>query len=107
MPVVTSFHYVLAPLVSATALGLIVLICRWVFSTDARDDRTARRLERALTTRDLGLLVPLTAVRTREDADMLREVLREAGVRAGVSEDLEVLVFSKDLARARALVSTR
>ena len=47
-------------------------------------------------------------MRTRADADMLRDLLRDAGVRAGVSETdagIQVLVFSKDLERARELVS--
>ena len=105
MPLVNSFHFVLGPLVAVAALGLIVLICRWVFSTDQRDDRTARRLEKALSAGDYGLLVPVATVRTRDDAEMLRDVLKTAGLRAGISEDLQVLVFSKDLARAKQLVS--
>ena len=100
-----SYHFLMAPIVAAAALGIIALICRWVFSTDHREDRTARRVEKALAARDYGLLVPLTTVRTREDAEMLREVLADAGIRVNVSDDLELLVFSKDAARARALVA--
>lgn len=110
VPVVNSFHFLLGPVVAAAALGLIALICRWVFSTDQRDDRTARRTEKALAAGDYGLLVPVATARTRADADMLRDVLRESGVRAGVSDDAgqhQVLVFQKDLARARALVAAR
>ena len=108
VPAVSSFHFLMGPVVALAALGLIALLCRWVFSTEHRDERTARRLEKALTTRDYGLLVPVASVRTRDDADMLRQVLREAGLRAGVSEaegGLQVLVFQKDLSRARELVS--
>lgn len=108
MPVVSSFHYLLAPLVALAALGIIALICRWVFATDHREDRTARRIEKVLGAGDYGLLVTVATVRTRDDAEMLRDVLIQAGVRAGVSEEageLQVLVFSKDLDRARALVS--
>ena len=107
MPVVSSLHFLLGPLVAGCAMGVIVLLCRWVFSTEGRD---ARRLERALSTRpDLGLLVPVASVRTRADAEMLRDVLREAGVRASISEDeleAHVLVFAKDADAARRLVST-
>ena len=106
MPVVSSYHFLLGPIVAVAALGLLVLICRWVFSTDHREDRTARRLEKVLSAGDYGLLVTVATVRTRDDAEMLREVLHEAGVRAGISNDLEVLVFSKDLERARSLVSS-
>ncbi len=91
-------------MVAVAALGILMLVCRWVFSTGHREDRTAKRVEKALAARDYGLLVPLTTARTREDADMLKAVLQTAGIRAGVS-DLEVLVFSKDLTRARELVS--
>ncbi len=82
------------------ALGLIVLICRWVFSRGQRPERSAAPLG----TRDYGLLVPLTVTRTREDAEMLRDVLLTEGIRAGISDDLEVRVFREDLARARRLV---
>ena len=95
----------LVPIVAVAALGLIVLICRWVFSTDYRDGRTARRIDKMMSAGDYGLLVPVATVRTRDDAEMLRDVLKAAGIRAGVSGDLEVLVFSKDLARAKQLVS--
>ena len=94
----------LSPLVSLVALGLIVLICRWVFSTGNRVVPAQRE-----PSEDLGLLDPVAEVRTRADAEMLRDLLREAGVRAGISEtaeSIQVLVFSKDLERARQLVST-
>jgi hypothetical protein len=93
----------LSPLISLVALGLIVLICRWVFSTGNRSVPAQRT-----STGDLGLLSPVAEVRTRADADMLRDLLRDAGVRAGVSEtaaSIQVLVFTKDLERARELVS--
>lgn len=105
----SSYHFLLGPLVAAAAMGLLVLTCRWVFSTTTRDERTARRLERAAATRDYGLLVPVARVRTAEDAQMLRTVLAEAGLRASVSaegEDHAVLVFAADAPRARALVAS-
>ncbi|MCW2598570.1 MAG: hypothetical protein JWM02_399 [Frankiales bacterium] len=100
MPAVSSF---VAPLVAAAALGFIVLICRWVFSTDHRTSQG-----KLPTDGDYGLLAPVATVRTRADAEMLQEILLHAGVRAGISEEadgLQVLVFSKDLPRARALVA--
>ena len=76
----SSYSFLVGPLVAAVALGVIILICRWVFSTTHRDDRTARRLEKARARGDYGLLVPVTQVRTRDDAEMLRTVLQEAGI---------------------------
>ena len=90
---------------ASPTLAMIALLCRWVFSTEQRDERHAARLEKALSARDYGLLVPLTTVRTEEDAHMLRAVLLEAGIRSNLTPELELLVFSKDLVRARSLVS--
>jgi hypothetical protein len=98
---VSSFHFLLAPLIAAAALGIMVLICRWVFSSDHHEVR--HRSDDGY-----GLLVPVATVRTRDDAEMLRGVLVQAGIRAGVSEEageLHVLVFTKDLPRARSLVA--
>lgn len=108
--IVPSYHYLIAPLIACGALLVIILLCRWVFSTTHRDKRTARRTAMAAASRggDYGLLVPVATVRTRDDAEMLRSVLREAGIRCTVSADAdgaEVLVFRADALRARDLVS--
>lgn len=92
----------LSPLISLLALGLIVVICRWVFSTGNRN------VPQPSVREDLGLLAPVTQVATRQEAELLRGLLSEAGVRAGVSEGpdgIRVLVFRKDLELARQLVS--
>lgn len=117
----SSYSFLFGPLVAAAALGIIILICRWVFSTTHRDDRTARRLEKAQARGDYGLLVPVAQVRTRDDAEMLRAVLQEAAIRCtlGQSGDpggdagsadapgLALLVFRADAERARDLVASR
>lgn len=113
----SSYSFLVGPLVAACALGVIMLICRWVFSTTHRDDRTARRLEKARARGDFGLLVPVTRVRTADDAEMLRAVLQDAGIRCTVGEadpadggaqrELAVLVFRTDAERARDLVASR
>ena len=103
----TSYSFLVAPLVSLAALGVIILMCRWVFSTSDRDQRTARRLAAAAAARDgdYGLLVPVATARTRDDAEMLRALLRDAGIRCTVAGD-EVMVFPTDAPRARDLVSS-
>jgi hypothetical protein len=88
--------------VALAALGVIVLICRWVFSTDHRTPPAPPR-PRA----DYGLLEPVTVVRTRDDANMLCDVLRGAGIRGTVTETegaFAVLVFRSDVDAARDLV---
>lgn len=109
--VMNSYSFLVGPLVAFGALVVLILICRWVFSTKTRDERTARRLAALAVPRggDYGLLVPIATVRTRADAEMLRAVLREGGIRCTVSADDEgadVLVFRADALRARDLVSS-
>jgi hypothetical protein len=108
--IASSHHYLVGPLVTLVALGVILLLCRWVFSTSERDARTARRATAAARRGggDYGLLVPVATVRTADDAEMLRSLLREAGIRCTVAADAEgagVLVFRADVLRARELVS--
>lgn len=109
--VMNSYSFLVGPLVAFGALVVLILICRWVFSTKTRDERTARRLAALSAPRggDYGLLVPIATVRTRADAEMLRSVLLAGGVRCTVSVDDEgadVLVFRADALRARDLVSS-
>ncbi len=106
---VSSYHYLVGPLAAAGALGVILLICRWVFSTGHRDDASSRRLAKLASQGDYGLLVPIATTRTTADAAMLREVLVEAGIRCTVStvaDGAEVLVFRADAPRARGLVNS-
>ena len=105
----SSYHYLLGPLVAVAALGVLILICRWVFSTDHRDDRVARRLEKLASAGDYGLLVPVATTRSHADAQAARQRLLEAGIRANVSVGADpgehlVLVFRADEPRARQLV---
>jgi len=98
-------------LVAIGAMVVLVLLCRWVFSTSERDERTARRLRAVRSRGDYGLLVPVATVRTRDDAALLREVLADAGIRGTVADgtvpgELAVLVFRADAERARSLVSS-
>ncbi len=98
------------PLIAVLAMIVLVLLCRWTFSTDSR----ARRAPRAPRSgpRDYGLLVPVAVVRTDDDAELLRGVLVSAGIRGTVAEgpgpgDRSVLVFRADADRARSLVASQ
>ena len=97
-------------IVALGAMVVLVLLCRWVFATGDRDQRAARRLQKARSRGDYGLLVPVTTTRTAADAELLRGVLREAGIRGTVAAGEQagehlVLVFRADADRARSLVS--
>jgi hypothetical protein len=96
-----SYHY-LDLLVAFAALGVIILICRWVFATEQRP-ATPQVPARP----DYGLLEPVSVVRTRYDADMLCDVLQSADIRCTVTETdgaFAVLVFRADAGAARNLV---
>jgi len=107
----TQYAHVDSLLVAMGAIVVLMLICRWVFSTSGRDERTARRLERLRSQGDYGLLVPVATVRTQDDAELLRGVLRDGGIRGTVAPGEQpgervVLVFRADAERARTLVSS-
>ena len=105
--IVSSYHFLVAPLVAFGALGVILLLCRWVFSPPKRAAAPRRAAPRRGD--DYGLLVPIATVRTAADAEMLGTVLRDAGFRCTVANDADgadVLVFRADAARARELVSS-
>ena len=98
----SSYHFLAGPAIALAALGVIVLICRWVFAVPARP---AAALPAA--PGDFGLLEPVSVVRTLDDAHMLRDLLAGEGIRATVADDdsgYAVLVFSRDARRARNLV---
>lgn len=88
-------------LIAAGAMGVVALICRWVFAPVARPVRPVPGPP------DYGLLVPVTRARSAADASMLRDHLLGEGVRASVTPEHDVLVFQTDLERARALVGAR
>jgi hypothetical protein len=99
--VLSSYPHYAGPLILAVALLVILLLCRWVFAPNHRS-RPAPH-ERG----DFGLLVPITVVRTMDDATMLRELLRDAGIRGTVADaagGFAVLVFRDDALRAKQLV---
>lgn len=106
------FSYLTGPVVALIAFGVIVLLCRWVFSTADRDERAARRRAQAQArgaAGDFGLLVPVATTRTAEDAALLCDVLAGEGIRCTVAGgerlgELVVLVFRADAARAERLV---
>ena len=98
---VSSYHFLEGPLIAVAALGLIMLICRWVFATDRPSPATRAPSQ------DFGLLEPVAVVRTLDDATMLRSVLSDAGIRGTVADaagGFAVLVFRDDASRARELV---
>lgn len=104
----SQYDTALGPLTALAAITVLVLLCRWVFSTTDRDRRSARRRAAVLSRGDYGLLVPVATVRTAEDAELLREVLAGQRIRATITTGDDglrtVLVFRRDQEQARQLV---
>jgi hypothetical protein len=98
--VVVPSHYWTGPLAALVALGLVVLICRWVFAEPARPVGPAAQRG------DYGLLVPVATARSAADAERLREVLLSAGIRCTLGDGGQVLVFRADAGRAGELVAS-
>lgn len=97
-----SLSFLMGPLVASGALGVIVLIMRWVFAPPPPRPQPV-----PASRRDFGLLVPVATAGTRDRAELARATLRDAGIRCTVTQgegELLVLVFAADAARASELV---
>ncbi|HEV7192387.1 MAG TPA: hypothetical protein VGN35_04205 [Jatrophihabitantaceae bacterium] len=94
-----------AELTAVVALGVLALIMRWVFHRPRRI--TTRPLDAAEST-ELGLLGVLASGLSRQEAMQRRAVLGDAGIRSSMSRrrdgTFDVLVFTGDIGRARALL---
>lgn len=106
------YHYLVGPLAALAAVGVLILLSRWAFGSGSRPPVRLRDIG----TPDYGLLTPVATVRSREDADMLRQLLVDAGIRATVvgaaptpdraDGGFSLLVFPSAAAEARSLLAT-
>lgn len=111
----TSIDPVLTVVGVLIVIALLSLLARWAFSPAPR--LSTRRVSRDADPDDFGLLTPVVTAPTREDAEMLREVLTSHGIRCtiapasplggGRKRPMHVLVFLGDADRAKTLVGTR
>ncbi|MDX6230032.1 MAG: hypothetical protein QOI76_3422 [Frankiales bacterium] len=112
VPQPTDFDPVLSVIGALLVVGLLLLLARWAFSPAPR--ASGRRQVRDADPEDYGLLTPVATAPTREDAEMLREVLTSNGIRCtlapaggGRRRSMHVLVFLGDADRAKNVVGTR
>ncbi|MDQ6648525.1 MAG: hypothetical protein M3Z02_00155 [Actinomycetota bacterium] len=109
MPVAPQYHYALGPVLALGAVGFLALASRWIFSTGSRRQQPTGE-ERPADAIDYGLLVPVSTVRSAQDAELLRAVLAAEGIRATLAPfgaaKSQVLVFRDQAARARRLVGS-
>jgi hypothetical protein len=86
-------------LVVFVVIGLLVAVLRWTFSGSGARNPSEPAPD------DFGLLTPVAVLETAEEAQRIRALLTEAGIRAtrtvGSDGRHRVLVFSAELDRAR------
>ena len=108
----SSYSYAFGPLVALLALGVVLLLCRWVFAPPPEWRRRRRTTPSAVAgPPDYGLLRVAATVRTADDARMLAGVLVGTDIRCTVAagrqpDTFDLLVFAEDFSRARALVGS-
>ena len=100
-----SLHYAVGPAIAVVVVCLLGLLLRWVFGSGRSS--AAARVRPDAAPPDYGLLRPVALLPGRPEANALRAVLSDAGIRstANVRRDgrVEVLVFPDDADRARRL----
>ncbi len=116
-----SLHYTIGPAIAVAATAVLVAVCRWVFSPTRTRGYPGVSPYQA----DFGMLVPVATLRTPSEADRLRQVLRQHGIRSTsgatspgpVQVDTDghirrhhisgwhVMVFPEDSPRARAVLA--
>jgi hypothetical protein len=86
-------------------VGVLMLMMRWVFAPSSRP-HTGR--PRSGPGADLGLLVPVLEHAPRNNALQVKDFLSTRGIRCSVSrldrDSYDVLVFGRDVSRARELL---
>jgi hypothetical protein len=101
-----SYSFLFGPLLALVAVGVIILLLRWAFSSG--HSLVERRPTRG-TEREYGLLVTVAAPKTFVEAEVLRRTLEDAGVRATLAPTVQgprVMVFPEDASVARALLNS-
>jgi hypothetical protein len=99
-----SFSYAFGPLAAHAAVGVLMLLLRWAFSTG--HSLVERRPETG-SPEQYGLLVPVAEPPTFVEAEVVRRRLSDAGLRATLAPTTEgprVLVFPEDVKAARLVL---
>jgi hypothetical protein len=100
-----SYSYVYGPLVALCVIGLMMLVLRWAFggSKSSVVERPPRRGRED----QYGLLDPVASPETYIEAEICRQQLESAGIKATVAltnDGPRVMVWPEDRGRAAALL---
>ena len=99
-----SFSYAFGPVVALCAVGVLMLLLRWAFSSG---HSLVERRPEVGSPEQYGLLVPVAEPPTFVEAELVRRRLSDAGLRATLAPTTEgprVLVFPEDVKAARLVL---
>lgn len=103
-----SFSYLFGPVVAFIAMGVMVLLLRWAFSS--KKTSVVAAAAKPGTAEEYGMLVPIATPANYIEGEMLRRSLEEAGIRANLASTLDgprVMVWPADESRARDVLTSR
>jgi hypothetical protein len=105
---------VFSPFIALALIGALAMVLRWTFRQESAepqglfDPPAADADTDQPVAEDYGLLGVAAVVETADEAEQIRAVLADAGIRATVAEApdgrVRVLVFEADVPRARRVV---
>jgi hypothetical protein len=105
MPSWGSYSYVYGPLVALLAIGLLMLLLRWAFGSGGS---VVERPPLPGDPDEYGLLDAVAAPGTYIEAELIRQRLDDAGIRATVAmtnDGPRVMVWPSDRVEAEAIVA--
>lgn len=101
-----SYSFLYGPVIALIAVGGLMLVSRWM------SGQSSSLIERPATpgaAEEYGLMIPVADPRTSREADRIAVQLAEAGVRSrsvDTTEGLRIMVWSEDVATARAILDS-
>ena len=105
MPSWGSYSYLYGPIVALCVIGLLMLLLRWAFG--GRHQSVVERRPTSGYPNEYGLLDAVASPDTYIEAEICRQELESAGVRATVAltnDGPRVMVWPDDRAKAEALL---
>ena len=101
-----SFSFLVGPAIAAIAIAGLMLVSRWMTGQGAS---LIERPAQVGPPEEYGLMIPVASPGNNAAADQVRAQLSRAGVQSHAvqtTEGLRVMVWSDDVAAARALLDT-
>lgn len=101
-----SFSYAFGPVIALLAIGILIVILRWAFSS--KRSSVVAAASKPGNEDEYGMLTPIASPANYIDGEMLRRRLEDAGIRANLASTLDgprVMVWPQDAQRARDVLT--